>query len=558
MPGVIIISGWKIDFGGFVMRMREFVLLAITLVAACILYPIYPASGINSSVDTAKRFLDAVEAGDTAEAKSYLDKDPCLVAIGDIRYKAGGLTPVLHMAIDKNRPDIVKLLLSRGADVNSKNPLGELGPLHVAAGQGRSEIIPILISFGADPDGKRGNFRFSPLCFASNADVAEILINYGADVHLRNENGFTPLHLLAEQGKVEAAEALLKHGAEIDARDKWGKTPLHYASEYGQADMVEFLLEKGAAINARDERGMTAINRAVQPDFSAPREARKKCVELLIPKGADYTISDAVWLGDSAKVEQLLKNNPSLANSAVLLIAVKEKHANVAELLIKSGADLDANLFGTPLLHISANGGNIGVVKVLLDNGADINQRGAYGELALHWAATKGRIDVVGLLLDAGSEINIAAVKQRGDIDLIVEEEVNPVAEELKSLEQTEAQIKATRAGSGLQVMGRPRVVFAIGDTSLHSAAQWGHNEIVKLLVSRGADINAPNKFGESPLHYACVFRHREIVRILLEAGADVNTLDNKGYSPLWLASSPPDSKDEQIIKMLAARGAIK
>jgi ankyrin repeat protein len=548
----------SIFFGGFVMQIRRFVLPVIMFATTCMLYPVHPASGINSSVDTAKKFLDAVEAGDIADVKSYLDKDPCLVSIGDIRYKGGGLTPVLHMAIDKSRPDIVKLLLSRGADANVKNGSGELGPLHVAAKQGRSEIIPILIAFGADLDGKRGNFRFPPLSFAANAEVAETLINYGADVNLRNENGFTPLHLLAEQGYIEAAEVLLKHGADIDARDKWGKTPLHYASEYGQADMIAFLLEKRVALNARDEQGMTAVNRAVQDDIWAPKVERKKCAELLISKGADYTISDAVWLGDSAKVEQLLGNNPALANPAVLLIAVKEGHANIAELLIKSGADLDANLFGTPLLHVAANSGNIEVVKVLLDNGADVNQRGACGELALHWVAAKGHTDIAKLLLDAGSEINIAAVKQRGDIDLIVNEEVNPVAEELKSLEQTEAQIKAARAGSGLQVIARPRVVFAIGDTPLHSAAQWGHSEIAKLLVSCGADINAHNKFGESPLHYASVFRHKEIVWILLETDVNINTVDNKGYSPLWLASSPPDSKNEQIIKMLVARGAIK
>jgi ankyrin repeat protein len=536
------------------MWMRQSRLLVILLASACLL-PL--ASGVKSSVDIAKKFLDAVETGDLAGAKSFLDQDPCLVNIGDIRYKGGDLTPVLHLAIYKEHPDLVKLLLSRGADVNSKN-IEDLGPLHVAAKQGCSEIVPILVVFGADPNGKRGNFRFPPLGFAANAAVAQTLIAYGADVHLRNENGFTPLHLLAQQGKVSAAEVLLDHQAEIEVRDNWGKTPLHGASEYGQPDMIEFLLEKGADINARDKQGLTAVNRAAQSDYLAPKEARKKCAELLMSKGAEYTISDVVWLGDSTRVEKLLENNPALGNAAVLVIATKEGHANIVERLITAGADLNANLFKDPLLHVAAYSGHVGVARVLLDKGINVNQKGTYGELALHWAAAKGHTDVAELLLEAGSEINIPAEKQRGDIDVIVKEEVDPVSEQLKFLELQAKQKQADRAGSGLQIAWPSRVVFAVGDTPLHSAVQCNHDQMVKTLIAAGADVNARNKFGDTPLHYASVFRNKEIIKVLLGAGADVNARDSGGHTPLWLASSPADSKDDEIVKMLVVRGAVK
>jgi ankyrin repeat protein len=513
------------------------------------------AGAITGSDKKESLFLTAVETGNLEAAKSFLNEDPCLVNINDTR-KKGDNIPVLLLAIQNKHPEIVKLLLLNGADVNCKNISGELGSLHTAASLGCSDIIPVLIKFGADPNGKRGNFKFPPLCYAETADAAETLIYSGADVRLRNENGITPLHLLAAHGKIQAAEVLLKYGAEIDANDRWGKTPLHYASEYGQAETVDFLLKKGASINTRDELKRTALNWADNDTVFGEKKSRKKCAELLISRGADYTISDVVWLGDSVKVKQLLKNNPALAEPAVLRIAVEEEQTDMTQYLIDSGADINSSQFKTPLLHIAANKGCIDVIKLLTRNGASVNQRGEFGELALHWAAAKGYTDTVKFLLDSGSEINVAAKKQRGDMDVFISEEINPVEEKLKSLEQTAAQIRAERAGSGLQIMMLPGVVFAAGDTPLFSATQRGHTQIAKLLIASGADVNYKNKFGDSPLHYACVFRHKETVQLLIDSNADINAVDNNGHSPLLLASSPADLKDEKIIEMLAKRGA--
>jgi len=74
--------------------------------------------------------------------------------------------------------------------------------------------------------------------------------------------------------------------------------------------------------------------------------------------------------------------------------------------------------------------------------------------------------------------------------------------------------------------------------TPLMDAASQGHLEIVKLLISHGADVNAQSACGNSPLMYACSSGHEDIVKELLNAGARVEDNNENGHTPLMEAAS--------------------
>jgi ankyrin repeat protein len=186
----------------------------------------------------------------------------------------------------------------------------------------------------------------------------------------------------------------------------------------------------------------------------------------------------------------------------------------------------------------------------LIRKGADVNRKGAHGELALHWAVAKGHGEITQLLVKEGTEVNTKTDKQRVDMDTIVETDADVVREWLKFLANMEKQEQAMAAGSSLQIMGPMRLAFAAGDTALHSAAQWGHRGIAESLLANGADVNAANRWGQTPLHYAVVFRHAEVVKALLNAGANPDAKMPDGSTAHDLASKVEDTELAEMLRV--------
>jgi ankyrin repeat protein len=96
-------------------------------------------------------------------------------------------------------------------------------------------------------------------CFA-----VELLLEHGADPHLADLDGMTPLHFAADAGCVEGVKHLLRWGADPNAKDSQGYTPLHYVAmrcRNGEscAELVELLLSHGADPGIRNARGKTPI-----------------------------------------------------------------------------------------------------------------------------------------------------------------------------------------------------------------------------------------------------------------------------------------------------------
>ena len=84
----------------------------------------------------------------------------------------------------------------------------------------------------------------------------------------------------------------------------------------------------------------------------------------------------------------------------------------------------------------------------------------------------------------------------------------------------------------------------AFGITPLEIAAIAGHKEIVELLISEGADVNAKDKKGRTPLHWAATHGRKEIVELLIAKGADVNAKTEGGITPLDWAKRHPEIAD--------------
>ena len=160
-----------------------------------------------------------------------------------------GVVDIFDAAETGNVEDVTKYL-DNGGDVDAKNKKGWT-PLHVAAFAGREEVGKLLIANGASVNASiRGSER-TPLHLVIGdyykRDFVKILIDGGADVNVRDERGWTPLHIAALEGRKENVELLISAGAHINAQSKSrNSTPLDEAIRRKHTKIIDFLREKGA------------------------------------------------------------------------------------------------------------------------------------------------------------------------------------------------------------------------------------------------------------------------------------------------------------------------
>ncbi|XP_053084895.1 tankyrase, TRF1-interacting ankyrin-related ADP-ribose polymerase b isoform X1 [Pangasianodon hypophthalmus] len=218
----------------------------------------------------------------------------------------GGLVP-LHNACSYGHYEVAELLVRHGASVNVAD-LWKFTPLHEAAAKGKYEICKLLLKHGADPSKKNrdGNVALD-MVKDGDTDIQDLLRGDAAlldaakkgclarvqklctsdNINCRDTQGrnSTPLHLAAGYNNLEVAEYLLEHGADVNAQDKGGLIPLHNAASYGHVDIAALLIKFNTCVNATDKWAFTPLHEAAQ-------KGRTQLCALLLAHGADPTMKN--------------------------------------------------------------------------------------------------------------------------------------------------------------------------------------------------------------------------------------------------------------------------
>lgn len=133
----------------------------------------------------------------------------------------------------------------------------------------RQENVPLvkaLLNAGAEVNVKDGTYGRPPLIWASEAkkrNTSRVLLERGARINARDDNGDTALHAAALYADPALVDLLLSYGASGNVKDSIGQTPLHNAARHGQPEITRLLLRHGSDINAGDGMGLPPIFEAV-------------------------------------------------------------------------------------------------------------------------------------------------------------------------------------------------------------------------------------------------------------------------------------------------------
>ena len=180
----------------------------------------------------------------------------------------------LHVAVVRNHVDIVEMLLTAGADVNSKTY--PFPPLIIAITYNNNiKIANTLIEAGANIDEKDGRHDLTALLYATliiKPKLVDILIKSGADVNVTGKSDMSPLHTvmwsktaskIIEEDRNQVISLLIDAKADIDAGDMYDNTPLHYATKNALAGSVKILLVAGANPDKLNKHGVTPLGYSI-------------------------------------------------------------------------------------------------------------------------------------------------------------------------------------------------------------------------------------------------------------------------------------------------------
>ena len=430
-------------------------------------------------------------------------------------------SPVADAAM-KGDKAAVKSLLQQKADVNAPQADGATA-IQWAAYRNDPELVGMLIAAGANVKAANRDGA-TPLSLSSingNASIIESLLKAGASPNEKGPKGEFPLMLAARNGNTDALRVLLDNKADINAKETLrGTTALMWAAEQGHAAAVTYLIQRGADIVAAsnpDSKGNTAYLAPTQSDRSRSAFARGGLEA--VPgatagqgRGGSQPAAGGAPAGGNGRAGRGAARGAApgdAADAGLDFDAVAAADQAAADFAFGRTQNTDGG--GLTALVFATRQGSLDCVKALVEAGADVNQATRYGWTPLLVATQNRHYQIGKYLLEHGARPNIA---NKGGWNPLY------LATDNRNIE-----------GGDYPV--RP--------------ADMDHLEYIKLLIDKGADVNA-RVCGARSTSANCVGDSTETRTIFT-----MQWVREDGATAFWRAAQ---SGDVTLMKLLLAHGA--
>ncbi|XP_062587639.1 serine/threonine-protein phosphatase 6 regulatory ankyrin repeat subunit B-like [Saccostrea cucullata] len=516
---------------------------------------------------------DAARVGNIDFIKFMLEK------VFEIKSKRNDGKTVLHLLSKKGQLDMCKFLvntLPHLLDVKDNN--GETA-LHAAACGGNIDLLKFLMEKGFNIESKRndGKTVLHRCCVNRKIDMCKYLVNtYPHLLDVKDNNAENALHAAAYEGNIDFFKFLLEKGLSIDSKRNDGKTVLHLCCMNGKLDMCKylvntypplldfndnngenvlndaawggnidlfnFLLEKGLDIKTKRNNGKTVLHLCcMNGKLDMCKYLVKTYPHLLYIKDdiGENALHDAAWGGNIDLFYFLLEKGFDIETKrndekTVLHLCCMYGKLDICKYIVNTCHHLlyVKDTTGGNALHDAAWGGNIDLLKFLLEKGFDIKTKRNDGKNLLHLCCMNGKLDMCKFLVityphlldvkDENGENALHTAAWGGNIDLF-----------MFLLESFDIGTKRTDGKTILHqcctnktldickyiVHTYPHLLH-IKDTTARNAlydAAWGGNiNLLTCLLEKGLSINSKRNDGKTVLHLCCMHGKRDMCKYLV------------------------------------------
>lgn len=449
--------------------------------------------------------------------------------------------------------DLAELLLSYGADVNKTYP---------------ESVTRTLVNLA---------------CETSNYKGLKWLLSHNADPNVQTKCGQTPLHISVTLGDLSSVITLLEFGASINALNSAGQAPLTIAVERNKTEIAELLLQHGAEFCNTTLSDAFKENITTNDMGRIYNSAQHKMFDILTKQGfvLDVNINDKAFIRAAARqghvwiIKTFLEagglQSSAFVNTSLLSDAVKSRNKDLVELLLAHEPDTTCNKTDINIALFHSISSNLVEITALLLSKGDTTGLSHYWPFWITMAAVNLNIDMFKVFLKFGvSDFNIRdiflsplhhAIMSRKAVRylsplhyaIISNKAVSRLKEDI-DLEKAEVVRFLLNHGA----IGDPWQDLGPAEHPIHVAIRRDYVQVVRVLLEAGTSfdhfvLDEANLLPSTILHFAVSYNSKEMVKVLLEKGATVDALQFDGKTPLRIAV---ESNASKAVRVLLENGA--